>query len=45
MLLEYIPTDEKHADILTMALLRSKFDFHRDRIRVDDNPLLFESVC
>eukprot|EP00253_Pinus_taeda_P025505 PITA_25505 len=45
MLLDYIPTEEKDADILTKALLRCKFKFHRDRIEVVDNPFLVERGC
>jgi len=45
MLLEYIPMEEKEADILTKALPRYKFEFHRDRIRVVDNPFLVEREC
>ena len=42
MLLDYIPTEDQDADILTKALPRCKFEFHRDRIRVVDNPFLVE---
>eukprot|EP00253_Pinus_taeda_P008405 PITA_08405 len=31
MLLEYIPPEDQDADILTKALFRCKFEFHRDR--------------
>jgi len=41
MLLEYIPTEEKDANILTKDFLRGKFDFHRDRIGVSDNLFFF----
>ena len=34
MLLSYIPTEDQDAGILTKALTRSKFEYHRDRIRV-----------
>jgi len=40
MLLQYILTKEQHADILTKALSRGKFKFHRCRIWVVDNPFL-----
>ena len=40
MSLEY--TKEQDADILAKELVRSKFKFHRDRIRVADNPFLIE---
>ncbi len=45
MLLEYTPTEEYDADILTKALSRCKFEFHRGRIRVEDNPFLVEREC
>eukprot|EP00253_Pinus_taeda_P005583 PITA_05583 len=45
MLLEYIPTKEKDAKILTKALSRCKFEIHRDRIGVADNPFLVEREC
>eukprot|EP00253_Pinus_taeda_P030959 PITA_30959 len=45
MLLEYIPTEEKEADILTKALSRCQFEFHKDMIRVTDNPFLVEREC
>jgi len=45
MLLEYIPMEEQYADILTKALSRCKFNFHRDRIEVTDNPFLVDMEC
>ena len=45
MLLEYIPTEEQDADILTKVLSRGKLEFHRDRIGVYDNPFLVEREC
>ena len=42
MLLEYIPIKEQDVDILTKALSRGKFEFHRGKIRVSDNPFLSE---
>jgi hypothetical protein len=45
MLLQYIPTEDQDADILTKALTRSKFEYHRDRIGVKDNPFLVEREC
>jgi len=41
MLLKYIPTEEQDADILAKALSICKFEFHRDKIGVVDNPFLF----
>jgi hypothetical protein len=45
MLLQYIPTEDQDADILTKALTRRKFEYHRDRIGVKDNPFLVEREC
>eukprot|EP00253_Pinus_taeda_P035134 PITA_35134 len=45
MLLQYISTEEQDADILTKALSKCKFEFHRDRIVVADNPFLIEREC
>ena len=45
MMLSYIPTEDQDADILTKALTRSKFEFHRGRIGVADNPYLVEREC
>jgi hypothetical protein len=45
MLLQYIPTEDQDADILMKAITRSKFKYHRDRIRVKDNPFLVEREC
>jgi len=45
MLLDYIPTKEQDVDIFTKALPRRKFEFHRDKIWVVDNPFLVEREC
>jgi hypothetical protein len=45
MLLQYIPTKDQDADILTKVLTRRKFEYHRDRIGVKDNPFLVEREC
>eukprot|EP00253_Pinus_taeda_P003219 PITA_03219 len=45
MLLSYIPTEDQDADILTKDLTRSKFEYHRGRIGVADNPYLVEREC
>ena len=45
MLLQYIPTEDQDVDILTNALTRNKFEYHRDRLGVKDNPLLVEREC
>ena len=44
-LLEYIHTDEKDTDVLTKALSRCKFEFHRGRIGEVDNPFLVDREC
>ena len=40
MMLQYVLTEEQDANILTKALPKCKFKFHRDRIGVTDNPFL-----
>jgi hypothetical protein len=45
MFLQYIPTKYQDADILTKALTRRKFEYHRDMIIVKDNPFLVEREC
>jgi hypothetical protein len=45
MFLQYIPTEDQDADILMKALTRRKFKYHRDKIRVKDNPFLVEREC
>ena len=45
MLLSYIPTEDRDANILTKALTRRKFEYHRGRIGVADNPYLVEREC
>ena len=45
MLLQYIPMEDQDADILKKALTRSKFEYHRGRIEVKDNPYLVEREC
>ena len=45
MLLQSISTKEKDVNILTKALSKCKFEFHRDKIRVVDNPFLVEREC
>jgi hypothetical protein len=45
ILLQYIPTEDQDANILMKALTRSKFEYHRDRIGVKDNPFLVEREC
>eukprot|EP00253_Pinus_taeda_P027825 PITA_27825 len=45
MLLLYVSTEEQDVDILMKALSKCKFEFHRDRIGVTDNPFLVEREC
>eukprot|EP00253_Pinus_taeda_P034142 PITA_34142 len=45
MLLSYIPTEDQDANILMKALTRRKFEYHRGRIGVVDNPYLVEREC
>ena len=45
MLLQYILKEKKHVDILTKALSRGNFEFHRCKIGVVDNPFLVERGC
>ena len=45
MLLQYNSTEEIDAHILAKALPKCKFEFHRDRIGVEDNPFLVEREC
>eukprot|EP00253_Pinus_taeda_P027852 PITA_27852 len=45
MLLLYVSTEEQDVDILTKALSKCKFEFHRDRIGVTNNPFLVEREC
>ena len=45
MLLQYIPTEDQDADIMTKALAKRKFEYHRGRIEVKDNPFLVEREC
>ena len=44
-MLQYIPTADQDVDILAKALTRRKFEYHRDRIGVKDNPFLVEREC
>eukprot|EP00253_Pinus_taeda_P031281 PITA_31281 len=45
MLLLYVSTKEQDANILTKEFSKCKFEFHRDRIGVTDNPFLVEREC
>eukprot|EP00253_Pinus_taeda_P009670 PITA_09670 len=45
MLLQYISTEEQDVDILTKALSKCKFKFHRDKIGVENNPFPVEREC
>ena len=45
MLLQYIPTEDQDADILMKVLTKRKFEYHRGRIGVANNPFLVEREC
>ena len=45
MLLLYVLIEEQDENILTKALSKCKFEFHRDNIGVTDNPFLVEREC
>jgi len=45
MLLQYISTEEQDVNILTKAFSRGKFELHKCRIGVVDNPFLYEREC
>ena len=45
MLLQYIPMEDQDAYILTKEIAKRKFEYHRGRIRVADNPFLVEREC
>jgi len=45
MLLQYISIEDQDVDILTKALSKCKFKFHRDSIGVVDNLFLVEREC
>eukprot|EP00253_Pinus_taeda_P034615 PITA_34615 len=45
MLLLYVLTEVQDANILTKALSKCKFEFHRDKIGVTDNPFHVEREC
>jgi len=45
MLLEYIPIEKQNVDILTKAFSSGKFNFHRGKIGVSDNPFLVQREC
>ena len=45
MLLQYIPMKDQDADILTKVFTKRKFEYHRGRIGVKDNPFLVEREC
>ena len=45
MFLQYIPTEDQDAEILTKAPTKRKLEYPRGRIEVADNPFLFEREC
>jgi hypothetical protein len=45
VLVQYLPIDEKIADVLTKPLAKSKFKYFRDKLRVVENGPLIEREC
>ena len=45
MLLQYIPTEDQDANILTKDLTKRKFKYHRGKIGMKDNTFLVEREC
>jgi hypothetical protein len=45
MLLQYILTKDQDVGILTKVLTKRKFEYHRDRRGVKDNPFIVEREC
>ena len=45
MLFQYIPMEDDDVDILTKAHVERKFEYHRGRIGVAENPFLVEREC
>ena len=45
MLSLYVSIEEHDADILTKALSKCKFEFHKDGIGVTNNPFVVEREC
>jgi hypothetical protein len=45
VLVQYLPTDEQIADVLTKPLAKSKFEYFRDKLGVVENAPLAEREC
>jgi hypothetical protein len=43
--LQYVPTSEQNADILTKPLVKGKFVFFRDKLGVVQNTFLAKREC
>jgi hypothetical protein len=43
--LQYVPTDEQVADILTKALMKGKFVYFRDKMGIVENTFLAKREC
>jgi hypothetical protein len=43
--LQYVPTNEQVADILTKALIKGKFVFFRDKMGIVENTFLAKREC
>jgi hypothetical protein len=42
---QYLPTDEQVADVLTKPLTKMKFEYFRDKLGVAENVSLTEREC
>jgi hypothetical protein len=45
VLVQYLPTDEKIANVLTKPLAKSKFEYFHDKLGVVENAPLAEREC
>jgi hypothetical protein len=45
VLMQYLPTDEQIADVLTKPLAKSKFEYFRDKLGVVENTPLVKREC
>ena len=43
--LQFVPTDEEVADVLTKSLVRGKFEGFREMLEIVDNVSLAEREC
>jgi hypothetical protein len=45
VLVQYLPTNEQIADVLTKPLAKLKFEYFRDKLGVVENGLLADREC